>query len=67
MGFIDNLIKKVGKMGFILLLALCAIIVSLSVLHVINNGPIEQMADDLFKAETGVDLEDVEEKAISKK
>ena len=63
-----KLFSTLGKPVSIMILVIAAIIVSLAVMGVINlTSPEEKLADELIKAETGIDLEKVEEDLISKK
>lgn len=58
--------KQKGSM-MIVILAFCAIIVTLAVTGVIGtNNPVEEIADEVIKVETGVDLEKAEKEIINK-
>ena len=51
----------------LLILFVCAVIVTLSVLGIIKPSALfEQEADDFIKAQTGVDLEQVEKQVLQK-
>ena len=67
---VDLLIAIIGRFGkpaLVLILTVCAILVTLSVIGVISpNSSLESTADEIFKDETGFDLEKAEEEVLKR-
>lgn len=66
--FTRLLLGRQSGVFVLILLSICAIIVTLASLGIIDkSGQIDDIANDIIEHQTGVDLEKVQEKILEKK
>lgn len=61
MDFLGAILKKMGMPWVVIVLVVCAIVVTLCVAGIVNQPLLEGDADAIIRQETGIDLQKVEE------